>query len=286
MGMMYINPKRILMWLAVFASGVLVGAGLVYYIHPQTTPSVIPVTVSPISPTPFFEFGSTAPTLVNNRVTKVVDGDTVELATGERVRYIGIDTPESVDPRKPVQCFAREAAERNKQLVLGKPVRLEKDISQTDRYGRLLRYVYVTNEAGEEVFINETLVREGYAFASSFPPDIKYQAVFKEAEREARDNKLGLWGSCPVNSGSVESSSTTTINSSSDTNIELKQETSTGQSQTGCVIKGNISSGGKIYHLPGCGSYDKTAIDESAGEHWFCSENEAEQAGWRKAKNC
>ncbi|MBI1869396.1 thermonuclease family protein [Candidatus Gottesmanbacteria bacterium] len=203
-----------------------------------------------------------SPALIEGKsmVTKVIDGDTIELATGQRVRYIGIDTPESVDPRKSVECFARQAAARNKELVLGKSVRLEKDVSQTDKYGRLLRYIYVNNQDGNELMVNDVLVREGYAFARSFPPDIKYQERFRQAEEQARRENKGLWASCPGQSPSPISSD--------------------------CAIKGNISSSGKIYHLPNCGSYDKTAIDESAGERWFCTEEEAIQAGWRKAKNC
>ena len=194
-------------------------------------------------------------------VTRVIDGDTIEIEGGIKVRYIGIDTPETVDPRKPVQCFGVEASNKNKELVSGKRVRLEKDISETDKYGRLLRYVYVG-----DTFVNLELVRNGYAYASSYPPDISHQSQFTEAQRLAKEQSKGLWGSC-----------------SSDT----PTATQTPSTPTGsCNIKGNVSSGGKIYHLPGCSSYDKTVIDESAGEHWFCSEQEALDAGWRKALNC
>lgn len=124
-------------------------------------------------------------------VTRVVDGDTVELENGQKVRYIGVDTPESVDPRKPVQCFGKEASVKNEELVLNKRVRLEKDVSETDKYGRLLRYVYVG-----DTFINLELVKQGYASAATFPPDVNYSGVFKEAEKEARENGRGLWGKC------------------------------------------------------------------------------------------
>jgi micrococcal nuclease len=124
-------------------------------------------------------------------VSRVVDGDTIELGTGERVRYIGIDTPETVDPRKEVQCFGKEASVKNKELVEGKEVRLVKDVSDKDKYGRLLRYVYVG-----DVFVNEKLVSEGYARVATYPPDVAYAERFIEAERVARENKLGLWGGC------------------------------------------------------------------------------------------
>ncbi len=122
------------------------------------------------------------------RVARVVDGDTGKLEDGRTVRYIGIDTPETVDPRRGVQCFGKEASAKNKELVLGKEVRLEKDVSETDKYKRLLRYIFVS-----DMFVNEYLVREGYAKASSYPPDVRYQDRFREAEREAMENKRGLW---------------------------------------------------------------------------------------------
>lgn len=206
-------------------------------------------------------------------VKRVIDGDTIELASGKRVRYIGIDTPETVDPRKPVQCFGREAKAENVRLVDGKAVRLEKDVSETDKYGRLLRYVYVG-----DVMVNEALARGGFAYSSSFPPDVKYQEKFLLAQQEARENNRGLWSGCEDSNTSKASN---TRNASKTEEIQQQGIVS------GCTIKGNISSKGeKIYHNPGCGSYDKTAIDESAGERWFCSEDEAVGAGWRKAKNC
>jgi micrococcal nuclease len=125
-------------------------------------------------------------------VSKVIDGDTIQLASGETIRYIGIDTPETVKPNTPVQCFGKEASAKNSELVEGKYVRLDKDVSDKDRYGRLLRYVYV-----EDIFVNDYLVREGFASAASFPPDIKFQDQFRSAEAEARQQLKGLWSSCP-----------------------------------------------------------------------------------------
>lgn len=124
-------------------------------------------------------------------VACVIDGDTIELENGQKVRYIGVDTPELVDPRKPVQCFGKEASVKNEELVLGKKARLEKDVSETDKYGRLLRYVYIG-----DVFINLELVKQGYAFVATFPPDVKFSSVFAGAEKEARENGRGLWGIC------------------------------------------------------------------------------------------
>lgn len=130
------------------------------------------------------------------RVERVIDGDTIKLVDGRTVRYIGIDTPESVDPSQPVECFGKEAAEKNRVLVEGKKVTLEKDVSEKDRFGRILRYVYVKEENGNDIFVNKYLVEQGYASASSFPPDVKYQETFREEMRKAVLENKGLWGSC------------------------------------------------------------------------------------------
>jgi micrococcal nuclease len=129
-------------------------------------------------------------------VVRVVDGDTIEVEMGGRrhtVRYIGIDTPEVADPRRPVMCYGEEASRRNRQLVEGKVVTLEKDVSETDRYGRLLRYVWVDGQ-----MVNAVLVAEGYARTYTYPPDVKYAHLFLQLEREAREASRGLWGACPA----------------------------------------------------------------------------------------
>jgi micrococcal nuclease len=225
----------------------------------QPTPTIVP------SPT---VSSTTSLTRGTFKVIRVIDGDTIEIEGDERIRYLGIDTPETVDPRKPVQCFGIEAAKKNKELIEGKNVRLEKDITDKDKYGRLLRYVWVdpSTGSGQALFVNLELVKQGFAFSYTYPPDIKYQVEILAAEQEAREANRGLWAACPLVSPTIAS-----------------QETPRGD----CNIKGNISaSGEKIYHLPGCGSYTKTKIDESRGERWFCSEEEAQAAGWRKALNC
>lgn len=125
------------------------------------------------------------------KVEKVVDGDTIKLENGEVVRYIGIDTPETVHPSEPVQCFGKEASDKNKDLVEGKLVKLEKDITDRDKYGRLLRYVWVG-----DLFVNDYLVREGYAYVYTYPPDVKYSEQFVQSQKEARENNRGLWAGC------------------------------------------------------------------------------------------
>lgn len=129
------------------------------------------------------------PASIEAEVTYVYDGDTIEVRiSGQeyRVRYIGIDAPESTYEHDP---YGPEATAKNRELVAGKRVRLEKDVSEIDRYGRLLRYVYVG-----DVMVNAELVRLGYAQASSFPPDIRYQALFARLQQEARAAGRGLWG--------------------------------------------------------------------------------------------
>jgi len=131
------------------------------------------------------------------KVVKVIDGDTIKIETGQTVRYIGIDTPELHHPKKKLECFGKEARDKNKELVERKFVRLEKDISETDRYWRLLRYVYVPTTASPSgEFVNDFLVREGYAYAATFPPDVKYSDHFRNLEIQARENNRGLWNKC------------------------------------------------------------------------------------------
>lgn len=126
----------------------------------------------------------------NILVKKVIDGDTIQLEDSSRVRYIGINTPESVDRRRPIEALGKESAKFNKQLVQGKNVRLEFDVQKKDDYGRLLAYVYVG-----DTFVNAELVKQGYAQASTYPPNVKYADLFQRLEREAREAGRGLWAS-------------------------------------------------------------------------------------------
>jgi len=115
-------------------------------------------------------------------VTRVIDGDTIEIYGGDRVRYIGMDTPERGEP------YYLEATAKNAELVEGKEVRLEKDTSEKDRYGRLLRYIYV-----DDLFVNAELVRLGYARAYPYPPDTYYAELFSQLELEAKQAGRGRW---------------------------------------------------------------------------------------------
>jgi len=130
-------------------------------------------------------------------VKRVVDGDTIELTDNRKVRYIGVDTPELHHPTKGIQCFGKEAMEKNKELVEGKIIKMKKDVSETDRYKRLLRYVWVpSTSGGQDIFVNEYLAKEGYALQATFPPDVKYAELFGKVAEEARLNNKGLWKMC------------------------------------------------------------------------------------------
>src|SRR4051812_21746704 len=131
------------------------------------------------------------------RVTRVVDGDTVHVRVSgrdETVRYIGIDTPESVKPGTPVQCYAQAASARNRRLVAGRDVTLRTDAESRDRYGRLLAYVY---RRGDGLFVNAELVREGFATILTIPPNVAHAAQLLALERSARKARRGLWHACP-----------------------------------------------------------------------------------------
>ena len=127
-------------------------------------------------------------------VTKVVDGDTLAvLMDGKSVtlRLIGLDTPETVDPRKPVQCFGKAASDKAKEMLAGKTVRLEYDTSQgtVDKYGRTLAYVFLP----DGTFFNEYMISAGYGHEYTYKLPYKYQAAFKAAEKRAREEKRGMW---------------------------------------------------------------------------------------------
>ena len=129
-------------------------------------------------------------------VVRVVDGDTIRvgLASGEEpVRYIGIDTPESVKPGAPVECFAKRASAYNERLVAGERVRLAYDVERRDRYGRLLAYVY---RARDGLFVNASLVRHGYAVPITIAPNLAHAGDFRRLAARARREGRGLWSSC------------------------------------------------------------------------------------------
>lgn len=178
-------------------------------------------------------------------VTRIIDGDTIEVNIGGRlydVRYIGVDTPE------PNQPFGHEAAEKNAELLSGNRITLEKDVSETDRYGRLLRYVYA-----DGIFVNAELVRQGYAQVATYPPDVKFQNHFLELQREAQESGKGLWaGSSPALS----------------------------EKPAGLYVGSNKSD---KYHYPDCSSAKQIYPENRI---WFNSVAEARAKGYVPCKVC
>jgi micrococcal nuclease len=130
------------------------------------------------------------------RVLRVVDGDTILVSLDgaqERVRYIGVDTPETVKPRTPVQCFGKKASAENERLVAGRRVRLVVDREARDRYGRMLAYVY---RASDGLFVNAELIRGGYATPLRITPNISHAEQFRTLALQARRSGRGLWSAC------------------------------------------------------------------------------------------
>jgi micrococcal nuclease len=144
---------------------------------------------------PYSEFG---------KVTRVIDGDTFKLQNGKTIRLIGVDTPELHHPKKPVQCFGKEAMEKTKELLLGKIIRLKKDHGNKDKYGRFLRFVYIVNLSPTpppshqlaELFLNQYLVAEGYGRLLMIPPNTTMKHFFTTLQTNAKLRKKGLWGKC------------------------------------------------------------------------------------------
>ena len=144
-------------------------------------------------PKPSFK-ATESPVLLESQVLKVIDGDTIQVnlnGVTETVRLIGVDTPETVEPRTAVQCFGRESSDQAKTILSGKVVKLENDPTQgdKDRYGRFLRYVLLDDGTN----FNKKMISEGFAFEYTYSGPYKYQTEFKKAQEEARDGKKGLW---------------------------------------------------------------------------------------------
>lgn len=180
-------PKMSLRFLLGFLFGVLgIGTALVVIDFSSLTTVIDPQVIAD-SPPPIAEVAI---------VQRVIDGDTVDVVwRGDelRLRLIGMDTPETVDPRKPVQCFGQEASQYAHDLLDGQSVRLEFDESQgeVDKYGRTL--VYIILPSGEN--FAQVMLRDGYAYEYTYSKPYKYQNIFKNAEQDARDSERGLWSS-------------------------------------------------------------------------------------------
>ena len=137
------------------------------------TPMITPLPTATLSP---------APEITSAIVSRIIDGDTIELQNGERVRLLGINTPEKGQP------YYEEATNRLKELIEGKTVTLEKDAGDKDQYGRLLRHIYI-----DDTFVNLEMVREGYANVYIIAPNVKYSSEFEKEEEEAKIAERGIW---------------------------------------------------------------------------------------------
>lgn len=177
------------------------------------SPTLVVEKTTPPNPTPTKQQSPVVPVSTNSQfqyyaVTSVVDGDTIKVninGTVETLRLIGMDTPETVDPRKPVQCFGKEASSKAKELLVGTKVRLEKDPTQgeLDKYGRTLAYIY--REDG--LFYNKYMIERGYAHEYTYDTPYQYQAEFKAAQKSAQENLRGLWSPTTCNGDTTSSSS-------------------------------------------------------------------------------
>lgn len=142
-----------------------------------------------------YESPTAAPEASTFTVKRVVDGDTIVVEPNTTVRLLEIDTPETVHPQKPVECFGPEASARTKQLLhAGETVRLEYERERIDRYGRDLAQVFRQSDG---LHINASLVQDGYAKVTVYKPNNAYETQFRKLEADARKNHRGIWGSCP-----------------------------------------------------------------------------------------
>lgn len=178
------------------------------------------------------------------KVLKVIDGDTINVdlnGKSETLRLIGIDTPETVDPRKPIQCFGREASNKAKELLNGKMVYLENDSTQgeRDKYNRLLRYVFV-----DEIFYNKFMIKEGFAHEYTYNTPYKYRDEFKLAQNYAIAYKKGLWADNACNNFTNITPSVTNTQASSSGNFSCNGKTK-------CTQMSNCDEA--KYYLDSCG---------------------------------
>jgi micrococcal nuclease len=173
-----VSARRALLWILLFAALGLAGGGLL------SCDEASEQSLEPQRP-------------LEGRVVRVVDGDTIHVRVGgrrEKVRYIGVDTPETRKPGEPVECFGKAASAFNARLVAGREVVLRTDVEPRDRYGRLLAYV---RRRPDGLFVNAELVRRGFATILTIPPNVRHSREFLRLERAARRAGRGLWAGCP-----------------------------------------------------------------------------------------
>jgi micrococcal nuclease len=234
---------------------------------------------------------SSIPNTIPAYVYQTVDGDTVKVKINNReetIRMILVDTPETKHPSKPEQPFGKEASEFTRNTLLNKHVDIELGIQERDKYGRLLAYIYIDGK-----MFNKMLVEKGLARVAVFPPNTKYLDEFKALESKAKQQAIGIWSienyveedgfNTPNQSKSTASTTQPKSNHSSSSSSSkpfVNNPSDDKESNVSCKgkIKGNANS--KIYHVPGGAYYEKTQDNIV----WFCTEEEAQAAGYRKSK--
>lgn len=202
-----------------------------------------------------------------HEVTKVLDGDTIEVDGNETVRLIGIDAPELS------ACYGPEAKAALERLVLGADVTLIKDTTAVDKYGRLLRYVYTDNHNPEEGIysINYDLVEHGSARAYFTKENNRYYQSYTLAENKAEEAGEGMWSQCEYEQ----------------VRMRDKDDNAREPESAECIIKGNVNIAGEhLYFLPTCPNYSQIKINEHLGEQYFCTEAEAQAAGFTISGSC
>jgi micrococcal nuclease len=203
-------------------------------------------------------------------VSEVIDGDTFKTDTGDTIRIAEIDTPESNE------CFGGEATQALTELIDQKKVKLTKDLTGADNFGRLIRHVTLLNEDPTKNNINVAnyLLENGFAFYTPHKNKM-FARQNIDAEKNAQAKNLGLWSECKE---LVAKNS----------NLNRQIESNDQPADPKCIIKGNISDlgYGKKYFLPHCPNYNKVKIDSRKGDAYFCTENEAIQAGFSKSEGC
>jgi len=202
-----------------------------------------------------------------HEVVKVIDGDTIEVENKVRIRLLGIDAPESND------CYGPESTAFATLLLENKQINLRKDISGSDQYDRLLRYVFLPSASSSEsdIFVQQELVRQGYAVTDARAPDNQYRDLLASAQRQAKDNQRGMWATCDMTE-----------------EVSDRREIDTDPIDPACTIKGNISEKayGRNYFTEGCPNYNRIKIDTRKGEAYFCSAEEAEASGFTRSESC
>ncbi|MFZ0445846.1 MAG: thermonuclease family protein [Bacillus sp. (in: firmicutes)] len=219
-------------------------------------------------------------------VVSITDGDTIKVRINDRVeavRFLLVDTPETSHPRLGEQPFGQEAKAFTKQMLEGETVQLEKDVSDRDKYNRLLYYLYVDGKSVQEELLRNGLARVAYVYV----PNTKYVDRYYEIQKEAQKKGVGIWS---IENYAQEDGFHEEVVKGNHESLKSDANENGGDQSSAvplgeCNIKGNISSSGdKIYHMPGQRYYEVTKIDESKGEKFFCSAQEAEQAGFRASQ--